>query len=162
MNRREFLVIAGTGSLIAIPALPTLAQPATEPLSQADNPALPDNQIAEISGGCSDILQHCSVIASVRCYNIQFHVEFIMYSFCKPAGLNPLIIGKGIKHINRDLLRVICRRILTCGGRAPARCAHTYYHGCNCCYGNYFLHILLHIHQTFASILPFSDTSHNL
>lgn len=48
MNRREFLVIAATGSLVAVPALVTLAQPAIEPVAQADNPALPDNQIAEI------------------------------------------------------------------------------------------------------------------
>ena len=48
MNRREFLVLAATGSLIAMPVFPTLAQPGTEQPLQAAHPALPDKQIAEI------------------------------------------------------------------------------------------------------------------
>lgn len=62
MNRRKFLVIAATGSLIAMPVFPTLAQPGTEQPRQAAHPALPDNQIAEIlseatgSGSFSEVV----------------------------------------------------------------------------------------------------------
>lgn len=64
MNRREFLVLAATGSLVAVPALVTLAQPAIEPVSQADNPMLPYDQIAEIlseatgTGSFSQVVTH--------------------------------------------------------------------------------------------------------
>ncbi len=52
MNHREFLALAGTVSLIAMPALPTLAQPATEPVPSGGNHALPAAQ-ARV-GRCGD------------------------------------------------------------------------------------------------------------
>ena len=52
MNHREFLALAGTVSLIAMPALPTLAQPATEPVPSGGNHALPATQAG--AGRCGD------------------------------------------------------------------------------------------------------------
>ena len=50
MNRRDFIVLVGSGSLIYIPAAAALAQLPAEPCPTSARPCFPDGEIIEILG----------------------------------------------------------------------------------------------------------------
>ena len=101
------------------------------------------DQVAQITCCGTGLEQGIAAACYVWRDNIQFHIKFVFYDFCKPSGLNTLVVCLTVKHINGDELIVSTVAASCAAGRccaasgaargiagAAAACQQGYAHCC--------------------------------
>ena len=64
------------------------------------------DQISQISSCRTGLEERITAARYIWSNNIQFHIEFIFYHFCKPSGLKSLIVCLPCKHIYSNKIAV--------------------------------------------------------
>ena len=112
-----------------------------------------DQNITQVTAACTSLVNR--ITCNLRCNDIQFDVETIFYNFCKPTGLNALVVSRNIEefqchYITAACISCLCSCFSSCfsscfgsccavciGGSTFCRsrttatsCEHASHHGC--------------------------------